>query len=138
MKRKWYLQTWFIGVLLFLWPFVIPGIAGIILLVIHYWDERKRLAYMKELENSIQLTNDEKTAAINHAEQLEQKLRELGAKTYFEVKEKIENLSKQYNEMETEVNNEAQKNNEIIDRLHTEIANLEARNSSLEKQVGTN
>lgn len=60
MKRKWYLQTWFIGVLLFLWPFVIPGIAGIILLVIHYWDERKRLAYMKELENSIQLTNDEK------------------------------------------------------------------------------
>lgn len=93
MKRKWYLQTWFIGVLLFLWPFVIPGIAGIILLVIHYWDERKRLAYMKELENSIQLTNDEKTAAINHAEQLEQKLRELGAKTYFEVKEKIENLS---------------------------------------------
>lgn len=137
-KRKWYLQTWFICIMLSLWMLIIPGIVGVILLAIHYWDEKKRLLYMKELENSVQLTTEEKTAAISHSEQLEQKLKDLGATTYFEVQEKIENLSKQYNEMEVEVNNEAQKNNEIIDRLRTEIANLESRNSTLEKQVGTN
>ena len=108
-KRKWYLQTWFICIMLSLWMLIIPGIVGVILLAIHYWDEKKRLLYMKELENSVQLKKKKKTAAISHSEQLEQKLKDLGATTYFEVQEKIENLSKQYNEMEVEVNNEAQK-----------------------------
>lgn len=33
MKKEWYLQTWFICVMFSLWFLVIPGIAGIVLLV---------------------------------------------------------------------------------------------------------
>lgn len=51
MKRKWYLQTWFIGVLLFLWPFVIPGIAGIILLILQYANDRKLWQNYSNLES---------------------------------------------------------------------------------------
>lgn len=137
-KRKWYLQTWFICVMLSLWMFIIPGVIGVILLVMHCLDERKRTIYIRELESSFQSANEEKSAAINRSEQLEQKLKDLDAETYFEVKEKIDNLSKQHEKMEEDVNSEIQKNNEIIDRLRTEIANLESRNNTLEKQVGTN
>ena len=51
MKRKWYLQTWFIGALLFLWPFVIPGIAGIILLILQYANDRKLWQNYSNLES---------------------------------------------------------------------------------------
>ena len=38
MKRKWYLQTWFICILFAFWPLIIPAILGIIFLVLQILD----------------------------------------------------------------------------------------------------
>jgi len=126
-KRKWYLQTWFICIMFSMSITGITALIGIALLIMHYLDEQKRTAYTAELESSIQEANEEKQINAKQIEQFEQKLKDLNAATYFEVKEKID-----------EGNEEIQKNNEIIDRLRTEIATLESRNSTLEKQFGTN
>ncbi len=127
MKKKWYLQTWFICLMFALSFTGITVLIGLILLIMHYLDDHKRDVYTIELESNIKRADEEKQAAANQIENLEQKLKDLNAETYFEVKEKID-----------EGNSEIQKNNEIIDRLRTEIANLESRNNTLEKQVGTN
>ena len=116
MKRKWYLQTWFIC-LLFAFSFTgITAVIGIILLVMHYLDDKKQATHIKELENS-----------RRNEMELKQKLKDLDAETYFEVKKKID-----------DGNNEIQDHNEILDRLRTEITNLEYRNNTLEKQLKTN
>ena len=41
MKRKWYLQTWFISLMFALWFFVIPGIVGIVLLILQAAEDNK-------------------------------------------------------------------------------------------------
>lgn len=41
MKEKWYLQTWFICLLIAAWPFVIPAIVGVILLFVQIHSRRK-------------------------------------------------------------------------------------------------
>lgn len=127
MKKKWYLQTWFICLMFALSFTGITALIGIALLIMHYLDDRKRANYTNELNSSLQQANEEKLVAVSQIEQLEQKLKDLDATTYFEVKKKID-----------AGNNEIQKNNEIIDRLRTEIANLESRSNTLEKQIGTN
>ena len=128
MKKKWYLQTWFICLMFALSFTGITALIGIVLLIMHYLDDRKRTNYTNELNSSLQQANEEELVAVSQIEQLEQKLKDLDATTYFEVKKKID-----------AGNNEIQKNNEIIDRLRTEIANLESRNNNtLEKQIGTN
>lgn len=41
MKRKWYLQTWFISLMFAFWFFVIPGIVGIVLLIMQFLEDSK-------------------------------------------------------------------------------------------------
>lgn len=41
MKRKWYLQTWFICLLIFFWFLFIPGFIGFILLVVQIYQDYK-------------------------------------------------------------------------------------------------
>ena len=55
--KKWYLQTWFIALMFALWPFIIPGIVGIILLVLHYQERKKFLSKYGDYETLIDKTN---------------------------------------------------------------------------------
>lgn len=41
MKERWYLQTWFICLLFAFWFFIIPGIAGLVLLVLQILQNNK-------------------------------------------------------------------------------------------------
>lgn len=41
MRQKWYLQTWFICLLFAFWFFIIPGIAGLVLLVMQMLEKKK-------------------------------------------------------------------------------------------------
>lgn len=41
MKQKWYLQTWLICLLFAFWFFILPGIAGLVLLVLQIIDNSK-------------------------------------------------------------------------------------------------
>lgn len=137
MKRKWYLQTWFICILLFFWMFIVPGIAGIVLLILQYVDDRKIQKNTLDLQTSLDKSVNEKQLLEMQNQALHDKLGELGATDFFEVKSKINLMTKQYSDMEEAFNLESQKNNEIISQLRDEIAVLEKRNESLINQTRT-
>lgn len=62
MKQKWYLQTWFICLLFAFWIFIVPGIAGLVLLVMQIIENRKldkKYGAINELENKISALNSE-------------------------------------------------------------------------------
>ena len=52
MKRKWFLQTWLIGLLLFFGILGIPGVIGVILLIWQYIDDRKQRKTFQNLQSS--------------------------------------------------------------------------------------
>lgn len=109
MKKKWYLQTWFICLLFFFWPFYgIPLLAGIVLLIIKNKQDKQVLQQAE------------------YASQLEAKLNEFGATEYFEAQQKLNSL-----------NNEISSSNSIIAKLREEIASLNLQNEKLSKQVTT-
>lgn len=148
MKQKWYLQTWFICLLFALWMFVIPGIVGIILLIMQMIDNSKlKKASIIDIENlkkensdlecSLQELSNENTKLKKESETLNSKLEELGASTFFEVNEQINALSKKYSDMENDFNIESQQNNTTISRLRDEIASLEGQYAKLSKQTLT-
>lgn len=56
MKRKWYLQTWFICVLFVFWPLIIPAILGVIFLVLQILENNnlsKKYGAIDSLDNKI-------------------------------------------------------------------------------------
>lgn len=137
MKKKWYLQTWLICLLIALWPFIIPGIIGIVLLVMRLVAEHKDSKEYSSLQSSYQFSVLENKTLKENLESLENQLQELDAKTYFESKAKTDDLNNKIAEMESAFNSESQKNNELISRLRDEIANLEDRYEKLCKQTVT-
>lgn len=137
MKKKWYLQTWFISLMFALWPLIIPGIAGIVLLIMRIIEEQKDSKIYSDLNTSFQFATQENKTLKNQIVFLENQLHELDADSYFEVKNKIDSMSIKFSEMETEFNMESRKNNEIISNLRDEIAVLESKNEKLTKQVSS-
>ena len=62
MKKKWYLQTWFICLLCAFWMFIVPAIAGIILLILQIIENRKlnkKYGTIDNLEHNISNLNDD-------------------------------------------------------------------------------
>lgn len=62
MKQKWYLQTWFICLLFAFWMFILPGIAGVVLLILQILENskiNKKYGVIDELENKIVSLNAE-------------------------------------------------------------------------------
>lgn len=56
MKQKWYLQTYFICILFAFWFFVLPGITGLVLLILQILENKKleqKYGTIDKLENSI-------------------------------------------------------------------------------------
>ncbi|WP_097003898.1 DUF4041 domain-containing protein [Lacrimispora amygdalina] len=56
MKQKWYLQTWLICLLFALWVFIVPGIIGLVLLILQIIENNKinkHYGAIDQLENKI-------------------------------------------------------------------------------------
>ena len=137
MKRKWYLQTWFIGLLFCFWPLGIPFIAAVILLVIQILHDRKVRKLNDETQNELTMLKLQKETLTNEIASLNSKLCELDADSYFVAKEKTDVLNNKFSQMEAEFNTESQKNNDIISKLRDEITTLEDRFEKLSKQTAT-
>lgn len=68
MKKKWYLQTWFIALLFAFWFFIAPAIAGAVLLIMQYLDDKKLLTKygaIEQLESRIKHTESRLQEATN-------------------------------------------------------------------------
>jgi hypothetical protein len=149
MKSKWYLQTWIICICFAFWFFVIPGILGIYLLVLHY----------RQLKENRTLF-DQKKKLLN----------DIGAERYSDVTDKISKMEMDYdfrkvkiideiNRLENDREAEKQKilasiatekaaaddelakvkhsieeENSIITQLKLEIERLTLENETLDKQ----
>lgn len=137
MKKKWYLQTWFIGLLFCLWPFIIPFIAAVVLLIMQILHDKKTNQLNINLENELANLKLQKETLTNEVTSLNSKLQELDADSYFTAKEKTDALNNKLSEMEAEFNTESQKNNDVISKLRDEISILENRFEKLSKQTAT-
>lgn len=137
MKKKWYLQTWFICLMFCLWPFIIPFFVGVVLLIMQILSERKNKQAVLELQNELDNLRLQHDSLATESSALKNKLDELGSDDFFEVKEKIDSLNTKFLSMESDFNIEAQKSNEIIARLREEISILESKAEKLTKQITT-
>lgn len=137
MKKKWYLQTWFICLMFCLWPFMIPFFVGVVLLVMQILNEKKNNQAFSNLQNELADLNTQRDSLIAETSNLENKLTELGADNFFEAKEKTDALNAKLSEMELDFNIESQKNNETIAKLREEISTLESKYEKLTKQTAT-
>ncbi len=107
MKKKWYLQTWFICLLFAFWFFIIPGIAGLILLILQVIENRKiqkKYGTIDSLDNTISMLN----------------------KNISELEEQKQNAT-------TSLSNSIADLNSLIGEKKEEYHNLEKEISSLEK-----
>lgn len=77
MKQKWYLQTWFICLLFAFWMFVIPGIAGLILLIMQIVTNAKQAKDTSILESSLDIVSEEKQKFEEQVHILSNQLQEL-------------------------------------------------------------
>lgn len=107
MKKKWYLQTWFIALLVAFWPMVIPPIIGVFFMVLQH--KRQRELESKygnidslsttieqktiELENLREKSEKEKTAALQQAERIRSELKSKKAELEKEISEAKDELN---------------------------------------------
>ncbi len=75
MKReKWYLETWFIGLMFALWIFCFPLFIGVVLLVMQYLDDKKqreRLGIITTIDDRINELNNKCSSIENEIERKE-------------------------------------------------------------------
>ena len=140
-KQKWYLSTWFIALLCACWFLIIPPIIGIILLIIKAVNDKKQ----KELFT--QTFNQNNQLSQEYSE-MKQTCDELGVTEYIETKKKIEQIEQESaakiasSESEAKanldsLNEEIQSNNVLIDKLRTEINELQQQDDKLKKSLAT-
>ena len=96
MKKKWYLQTWFIGLLFCLWPFIVPFIAAVVLLIMQILHDKKANQLNVALENELADLRFQKESLKNEVNSLNSKLQELDADSYFAAKEKTDALNNKF------------------------------------------
>lgn len=137
MNQKWYLQTWFICLMFALWFFIIPGIIGIVLLVMQLLDNQKTEKEFSNLTINLEISDNARKNLLSQVSSLENKLTELGAKDILEAKKKLEILEENIATLETAFNNDSQANNKIISKLRDEISALEDKREKLIKQALT-
>lgn len=73
MKRKWYLQTWFICLMFSLWVLIIPIAVGIVLLILQALENRelgKKYGRIDNLNQQIWHLENEQTNANNRLSNL--------------------------------------------------------------------
>ena len=77
MKRKWYLQTWFICLLFAFWFCIIPGIAGLVLLILQIVDDSnvsKKYGIVGGLNDHISTLNNHISTLNNRRDSLDDEI----------------------------------------------------------------
>ena len=161
MKQKWYLQTWLIAILFAFWFFIIPGIAGIVLLVLQYADNRKisqrlqdefqqRDAELKKAYTNLQKAVSEIDSlkeiekAYNGIQSMNKKINDLEAefstkKEYLEsdYSSKLEKLELLYaNRLQKLDEDYKEKHSEYTEKLKSEFSSLTAEHRNLSDEIG--
>lgn len=140
-KNKWYLSTWFIALLCACWFFIVPPIIGVILIIVKSVNDKKHLELFTQTINQNNQLSQEN-------ENMKRTCDEIGATEYTETKKKIEQMEQESavkiasaesnaNATLTLLNSEIQNNNVLIDKLRTEICELQQQDEKLKKSVAT-
>lgn len=136
-KNEWYYSTWFIALLCSGWIFVFPAIAGIILLIIKSINESKEIQEINKIYNDNIELSSLNTELNNDISSMKQTMDELGVTEYTETKEKIKQLESDSEAKLAKINEEINDNNVLIDKLRTEIQELQQQDEKLQKSVAT-
>lgn len=126
MKKKFYLQTWFIAILIALWPisaafipFIVVPICGIVLVLVQHKSNIKDAAQILQQESTIS--------------SLQRKYNSIGAERYDEVTVKVESANRELDNLSRQIESD----NRTIGRLVTEISQMRSQAEALDKQIGT-
>ena len=140
-KNKWYLSTWFIALLCAFWFLIIPPIIGIILLIIKAVnDKQQQKLFTQTLIQNNQL--------LQENSEMRRTCDEIGTTEYIETKRMIEQMEQESavkiasaesnaNANLALLNNEIQSNNVLIDKLRTEISELQQQDDKLKRSVAS-
>lgn len=136
-NTKWYFQTWFICILFAFWMLAIPGIVGVVLLFIKMKNEKiERQQNMNISSQNLQLTQENKMLTQN-LKDMQNSIDELGITEYYQTKQKIEQMESESQAKLEALNNELVNNNAMIDKLRSEIQQLQEKDDKLQKSVTT-
>lgn len=130
-KRPFYIQTWFICLCFLLWIFIVPALAGIVLLILHYLDEKNRnIKYGKydELEQKIQSFNTQ----IND---LDSKRNDKEKEFEYKTNQLIRNFENKTNELENQFKEKEKQYLEMQKKLQIDKEELENELNLLHKDL---
>ncbi len=126
MKKKFYLQTWFIALLIALWPIaivffplVISPIVGVILIILQHKSNTKDAIFLNQQTTSV--------------ENLKQRLSNIGAERYEEVTAKVETANQELDNISQQISIK----NSSVQQLVAEITRLNTQVDTYEKQIST-
>lgn len=126
MKKRFYLQTWFIALLIALWPIaivflplIISPIIGVVLII---------LQHKSNTRDAFNL--NQQTASV---ENLKQRLSNIGAERYEEVTAKVETANQELENISQQISSERSS----VQQLIVEITRLNTQVDTYEKQIST-
>lgn len=126
MSKRFYLQTWFIALLIASWPIaivflplIILPIAGIILLILQYKANVKRKDYLNR-----------QTATLKD---LKKRFSDIGAERYEEVTIKVETANQELENLDQQISSKS----DTVQQLVAEITRLSTQSENYEKQINT-
>ena len=116
---EWYLSTWFIALLCACWFLILPPIGGIVLLIIKSMREKKQQEVFSQ-------TFAQNNLLVHENTKMKEACDKLGVTEYAETKKKLDSL-----------NDEIQNDNILIDKLRSQITELQEKNDKLTKSITT-
>ena len=116
---EWYLSTWFIALLCACWFLILPPIGGIVLLIIKSMREKKQQEVFSQ-------TFAQNNLLVHENTKMKEACDKLGVTEYAETKKKLDSL-----------NDEIQNDNVLIDKLRSQITELQEKNDKLTKSITT-
>lgn len=133
-KRKWYLQTWFIAILIALWILIVPPILGIILIVLQHKDDKKRISSLES----------QKVDLENRKSEFEKQKSDLNIDSYTDLEEKITaakiNFEKEKRSLQDEIkaltNNRDAEKEKLLAEVHDQLGTITEEIEELNKKRG--
>lgn len=125
MKRKFYTQTWFIVLLMFFWPMIIPGVISIALIFEQRKNDKVKFGQYEKLNDL--------TAEINRLKNLADAKKSQLDKIDLELEDEITKLQNNFkNKKQQLISNFENKENELNKILDSKENKLNELNHSLE------
>ncbi|MCH3962943.1 MAG: DUF4041 domain-containing protein [Clostridium sp.] len=134
MKKKWYLQTWFIAIMFAFWFFIIPGITGIVLLILSIKkdklikeDQKSLFSQIEELKSESLTGKKEELEKINiEINNSKEKLKN--------INEELNTITEQFNKNKSENSKLSSDNESLLKQNEELLSNVHELNSTLAEQ----